>query len=147
MSTLRVAVAHFLVWRFCKGITWMKSFLFLNLLLPFCGELNSFFFYFYALPQSICQAAQEYVCCLVILTICTSIKGVFPPLKWSVVLSPPQKIQISHCEHQQFCFFNQILHPLSSCSSPKSLCIKARHPSSQHIPSASRSHATYFKCA
>ena len=54
---------------------------------------------------------------------------------------PHQKIPISYCEHQSFIFFNQFLHPLSSCTSVKSSCAKAPHSSSQRILSASRSHA------
>ena len=98
MSALRVAVAHtnrpLPALYIPQGIPspkmlqrdWVRDvFLFLNLLLPFCREFNFFFFYFYTVPQSFAQAAQEYMHCLVILT---SMKGVLPPLECSVFLSP-----------------------------------------------------------
>ena len=54
---------------------------------------------------------------------------------------PHHKIPISYCEHWSFIFFNQFLHPLSSCTSIKSSHTKVQNSSSQCIPNTSKCHA------
>ena len=99
--------------------------------------------------------------CPVIITVCISIKGVLPPLEWSAFFSPFIKNPISHCKLWSLVFLNQFLNPLSFLSHtisrraprrdiPQVNAYQARQdptPSSQRVPSVSRSHATYFERA
>ena len=100
------------------------------------------------------------MCCLVILTICVSIKGVLPPLEWSACSSPIIKFQsltvnigLSSSLTNSFIPF-PLVHLLSHrtlrCKIPQVNAYQTHQNAmllSQCIPSVSRSHATYFKHA
>ena len=111
-------------------------------------------------PKSFGWAAQEYMHCPVILTICISIKGVLPPLKWSPFSSPFIKFQslamnISLLPSLTNSFVLSPLVCILSCHALRCDILQVNAyqtcqdptPSSQRISSTLRSHTTYFERA